>query len=416
MSSSVEPISLLPSHSEMVASRLPTEIVEHIIDMLFGDTETLLSCSVISTSWTHRCRYHLFAELKLYSLSDLCFWFSTGMGPSSHHVRSLDLAQNNKFKWITPKTLSVLPHNFDSFHNVQSLSLAGLDLTLFDENSLTHFFGHFSDHLTSLSVEGSIVHPAALLFFICMFPKLDHLKLDHLAVGMATVPFRNPTVTPSFRGKLTLTNIKSGGTSMIAFLADLPIAFEDVCVENCRFETPKPLNDLFAACRETMKKVKVVKIFFGEFDLHGTSRWCRVSSGPYVLIRIDNISQTPLVDLSPCQGLAEMQLSLIQLRRPSHWIEPILQTVTSTRVRRITFDTDFPSTTADIDSGIDILSWSRLDTIFMNMADVLCQADGRLELVFNALVPEVLGKFNPVYPGRFLEGCRTKATVRFERI
>lgn len=270
--SSVLPPSFSALHSEMVIPYLPPEIVEYIIDMLFGDTKSLLSCSVVSTSWVHRCRRHLFANIKLRSLSGLYLWFRTGLGPSSHYVRSLFLTQNDEFRWITPKTLAAIPNNFTSFHNVESLSLTNLDLTLFDEYALNRFFGHFSDHLTSLSVEGFTVHPHALLFFVCMFPKLDHLKLDYLTMGKATVPFRNPAVTPRFRGKLALTNVKSNGTSMIAFLADLPIAFEDVCVENCRFETPRPLKDLFAACQETMKKVKVSKIFFGEFHLRGTSR------------------------------------------------------------------------------------------------------------------------------------------------
>ena len=111
-----------------------------------------------------------------------------------------------------------------------------------------------------------------------------------------------------------------------------------------------------------------------------------------------------------------MELSLVRLSRPSRWIEPILQTVTSPRVRKITFIADSPSTTADINSEIDIHSWSRLDAMFLRMANLLCPTDGRLELVFDALVPEIFGDFNPIYPGRFLEECRTKAMVRFERI
>ena len=110
-----------------------------------------------------------------------------------------------------------------------------------------------------------------------------------------------------------------------------------------------------------------------------------------------------------------MRLSLIQLRQPSHWIEPILQTVTSTRVRKITFEADFPTTVADIDSGINISSWSRLDAVFLRMANALEQTNQKLELVFKVLTPDVLGELNPIDPGRFLEGCRTKAIVRFER-
>lgn len=111
-----------------------------------------------------------------------------------------------------------------------------------------------------------------------------------------------------------------------------------------------------------------------------------------------------------------MRLSLIQLRQPSHWLEPILQTVTSSLVHKITFETDFPMTATEIDSGINLQSWSRLDAIFLRMANTLDHTGQKLEIVFNALIPNVLGELNPVDPGRFLERCRTKAIVRFERL
>ena len=394
----------------MVAPYLPQEIVEQIIDMLVGDPNSLLSCSLVSTSWVHRSRHHLLAHIKLNSLSDLQLWFTVGLEPSSHHVRSLDLAQD-EFRWIAPETLATIPNDFTPFYNVRSLSLTGMDLTLFDERSLTRFFGNFSERLTSLSVNGLTAHPDTLLFFISMFPNLDNLKLDYLTMGRtkSTAPFRYPAATPKFRGKLTLSNLKANGTSMISPFADLPLAFDDVSLENCRFETPKPLNDLFVACQETAKKVRVSRIFFSEF------RPCRVSLGSNLSDTFpDEISQTPLIDLSPCKGLEEIELSLIQLRQPSHWLEPILQTVTSTRVKKITFDTDFPSAAADIDSAIDVHSWSRLDVMFLKMAHMLDPADGKLELVFNAMAPNALREFEPVDPGRFLEWCRTKAVVGFE--
>lgn len=111
-----------------------------------------------------------------------------------------------------------------------------------------------------------------------------------------------------------------------------------------------------------------------------------------------------------------MQLSLIQLRQPSHWVEPILQTITSPRVCKITFETDFPIPATDVDSGINIPSWSSLDAIFLRMADTLGSTDQKLELTFKALVPKVFGESNPVDPGRFLEQCRSKVAVRLEPI
>lgn len=50
------------------------------------------------------------------------------------------------------------------------------------------------------------------------------------------------------------------------------------------------------------------------------------------------------------------------------------------------------------------------------MADALEQTEENLELVFNALVPNVPGELSPVDLGRFLEGCRTKAIVKLERV
>lgn len=111
-----------------------------------------------------------------------------------------------------------------------------------------------------------------------------------------------------------------------------------------------------------------------------------------------------------------MRLSLIQLRQPSHWIAPIFQTVTSNRVRKITFDTDFPTAATDIDTVINLQSWSELDAMFLRMAHALDPIDEKLELVFHALASRAVDDSKSVDPGRFLEGCRTKATVNFERV
>lgn len=377
----------------MVVPYVPLELVEEIVDVLGGDTKSLLSCSLVSIGWVHRSRRHLFAAIKLHSSSDIQSWFGTGLATCSGHVRSLDLAQNEESKWIVPETLTGKISDFTSFHNVQTLTMTGLDLTLFNEHSLTRSFGHLSDRLTSLSVKDLTAHPHSLLFFVCMFPKLDNLKIDHLTPGETSIPYKVPTVTPRFRGNLSLSHIKINGSGMLAPFLDppLPMAFEDVRVVECRFENPKPLKDLFAACQTTMKRVHVSKIF------------------------LDDISETPLIDLSPCGGLEEMRLSLIQLRQPSHWIEPILRTVTSTRVRKITFDTDFPTAATDLETVINLPSWSTLDATFLRMARALDPIDEKLEVVFHALTRKPPVDPKPVDPGRFLEGCRTKATVSFQR-
>lgn len=377
----------------MVVPYVPLELVEEIIDALGGDTKSLLSCSLVSIGWVYRSRRHLFASIKMHSTSDIQSWFGTGLATCSGHVRSLDLAQDEESKWMVPETLTGKKSDFTSFHNVQTLTMTGLDLTVFNEQSLTRSFGYLSDRLTSLSVKDLIAHPHTLLFFVCMFPKLDNLKIDHLTPGEASIPYKVPAVTPRFRGNLSLSHIKINGSAMLAPFLDppLPMAFEDVRVAECRFENPKPLKVLFAACQTTMKRVHVSKIF------------------------LDDISETPLIDLSPCGGLEEMRLSLTQLRQPSHWIEPILRTVTSTRVRKITFDTDFPTAATDLETVVNLQSWSTLDATFLRMARALDPIDEKLEVVFRALAGKPPVDPKPVDPGRFLEGCRTKVSVSFQR-
>lgn len=81
-------------------------------------------------------------------------------------------------------------------------------------------------------------------------------------------------------------------------------------------------------------------------------------------------------------------------------------------IRKITFDI-LMFVVRDIDSKI-CSAWSRLDRMFLTMANKLDETGGKLEIVFSASVWNDPGKYKPIDLGRFLEECRTKATVRFE--
>ena len=255
----------------MVVPQLPQEIVEEIIDNLTGDKKSLFSCSVVSTSWVDRCRHHLFADVKFHSLLELRLWLHAGFIRYGQHVRYLDLSQPPERAWITPDTLSITLDSFTSFRNVESLVFTNLDLSLFNESSLARFFGHMG-RLTSLSIEVSTVIPGQLGFFVCMFPRLDDLKLDGLIARNKKSSFTKPSITPRFRGKLTLLNLTSDGTSIIAPFIDpqIPMAFKEVHVESCRFDTPRSLKDVFVACQEKVKVVKVSKIYLGELYFRGS--------------------------------------------------------------------------------------------------------------------------------------------------
>ena len=173
----------------MVAPHLPQEIVDKIIDMLVGSTESLLSCSLVSTGWTYRSHHHLFTNIELRSPSDFQPWFIAGPRGSSHYVRSLSLVQDGE-NWVSPDTLAAIPDDPTSFHNVESLTLAGLDLTRFDKRSLNRFFHRFSENLISLSIVRSTVNPNALLSLLCIFPKTgqSQVRQPQDGGGLCTLP------------------------------------------------------------------------------------------------------------------------------------------------------------------------------------------------------------------------------------
>lgn len=79
----------------MPPSRLPLEIIEQTIDHLHGDRTTLATCSLVSASWVHESRNHLFHSLKVTDSSDLTHFRDFAQLLSSsvigQHIRHLHL-------------------------------------------------------------------------------------------------------------------------------------------------------------------------------------------------------------------------------------------------------------------------------------------------------------------------------------
>ena len=256
-----------------VGPRLPQEIFVEIIDMLARDRETLLSCSLVSRKWVNRSRHHIFAKTRLLLSFDLQLRSKVGLEKFRHHVRSLEIfvdysGSDNRGGFTEVQNGLVLT----PFHNLQSLNLFAVSLTMFDEGLFTRIY---SKQLTSLTVERLTASPSALRFLVCRFPRLDNLSLVDLErSSQSNDPIPSDfAITPSFQGKLRLSNIEHSGASLVAeFLnGQLPMAFEDVEVDQCELEK-KSLRDLFAACKGTVKRLKTSGIRLrarGKFHLRG---------------------------------------------------------------------------------------------------------------------------------------------------
>ena len=198
------------------------------------------------------------AHLYLCSSSALNSWVEASLTRPLDHIRHLTLDENSR-RWITPYTFDNIS---TSFGKIESLELPHLKPARFNEWSPSE---SFSDNLTSLVIRGSTTDVEMLRSFICTFPNLDNLEFDDVYMTGDMTASPSPTTTPRFRGKLTLQNIGCDGpcvTDPLLRGSLLPMAFSDLCVVGCGFREPQSLKDLFVACSETVKKLKLFVAYF----------------------------------------------------------------------------------------------------------------------------------------------------------
>ena len=76
----------------MARPDLPPEILDSIVEFLYGETKALRQCCLVSRSWIPRTRKHLFAVIKFSSLDDIEAWKKAFPDPSkspAHYTRAL---------------------------------------------------------------------------------------------------------------------------------------------------------------------------------------------------------------------------------------------------------------------------------------------------------------------------------------
>ena len=215
------------------------------------------------------------------TISNLESW--SRLKNSTDPVDSLVFATElGKPEWITRENLKRFKDGSRLFPDVKSLTLNCLKLEDFDGKSLPRLFGHFPENQT-LNIISCDIKPNQLFFLLCMFPKLENLKLDRIDMTKFSKSSRIPSLAarPTLGGKLTLSNLKSEASGMVHLLAKFlsPVAFTDVSVENCDFEAPDSLNDLFIACQEKVKRIKLYSdtTFICELHLCGSFNNTHVS-------------------------------------------------------------------------------------------------------------------------------------------
>jgi hypothetical protein len=237
---------------------LPPEILDLIIDHLYDEPKTLKACCVVSKSWIHRTRVHLFARVEFHApKSHIELWKKAFPDPSNspaHHTRTLSIygiplvstSDTGVGGWI--RTFCNLGHLYLD-------SIGGEDC----DPSLVPFYG-VSPTLRSLRLRALC---SEVLGLICSFPLLEDLTFDHhTSVGDT---WDTPSTSPKLTGFL---NMRGFGTalSVARQLLGLPdglhftkIAF--ACIE----EDVKPAMDLVSACSGTLESLTFWHLTPGTF-------------------------------------------------------------------------------------------------------------------------------------------------------
>jgi hypothetical protein len=226
---------------------LPSDIFDLILDHLRDEPTTLKACCVVSKSWIHRARTHLFARVEFRaSKSHIELWkkkFSDPSNSPARHTRSLSVrgipsitaADTDEGGWIS------------TFHNIVHLHLESGG----SEDSLTPFYG-LSPTLRSLRLTTT---PVEVLDLICSFPLLEDLTL--VCLGREDDGWSTPSTSPKLTGFLDLRSFGEIRHTARRLL-DLPdgLHFTKITVE-CYTEDVGSIMDLVSRCSDTLESLSI---------------------------------------------------------------------------------------------------------------------------------------------------------------
>ena len=240
-----------------MSKQFPQELVDEVIDNL-NNPRDLRACSLVSSKWVERSRCRLFANVAL-NTWNFDKWrrnISPGSDGISAYVRSLALRQAKSIVSLEPETLMGIMDHLTSFRRLNVLLIQDANFDdLFDKPSLIQCFGHFGDSVKSLHLHGIRTDMSTMLFFISLFPNLDHLTISSPIVSSGET--KVPKGAPPLRGTLRLSGLGVKSTSLLQGILLIPLELEEISVTHSQITDSGVLNKLIEACAPTLKKVEL---------------------------------------------------------------------------------------------------------------------------------------------------------------
>ena len=363
--------------SNLYRPRLPSETLDHIVDFLHDDQESLLRCSRVSKSWISRARQHLFAFVVFYSAAHLESWkllFPDASTSPARYTREVlfkcpelvTAASTVESGWIRVFSHVTWLGLFIRFREFDIDDLAA---------SLRRFHG-FSPSVKSLQLSFDTPPNSQIFALISSFPHLEDLVLTTLFYddgGPVDIDVPQIIVRPSpaYTGTLDL-SLYNGKDRMVNWLLSLPngLHFRKVVTRWFHTEDAQSTNALIAGCSDTLECLIISishpiprsSVPFREL-IHGS------------LSPLDLPDTTP-VDLSKAKRL--VKVLFVPWATSVEWVTLALQTITFTHQdhRELSinafYDGFFPNPVTDARQVVEESvygEWLRLDDILVQLVD-----------------------------------------------
>ena len=226
----------------------PREILDHIVDLLHYEPETLRWCCLVSKSWVLRTRKHLFAEIKFLTANHFKSWKETFPDPANspgHYAHTMrvccDLVNAGEGNWT------------QGFPRVERLAVEPTSGVV---NAPLIPLYKFSASLKSLHVVCSTISHSHILYLVRFLPLLEDLTLiglDAPAVDWGRLPTTLPSTLPAFTGTLEIVPLR-GRVNVVRQLLDLPngLHFRNLILTWCQENDSRWMDNLVAGCSGTL--------------------------------------------------------------------------------------------------------------------------------------------------------------------
>ena len=269
------------SAATMSNQHLPAELLDHVVDFLYGSRNALESCCLVSKSWIPRARKHIFADIK-FTAGGLKLWKTMFPDPSTSpacYTKVLHLthplavaAKDREGGWIS--TFNRVVHfELDAF-NVQP-SRSGL--------SLAPFRG-FSPAIKSLRLVFDTFGSSQAFDLIYSFPLLEDLAVISFGIWIGSNDFDDqttailPSISPSFTGCLKL-DLRTQASFVASQLLSLSngLHFRKLHFTLNEQKDTSQITALVEECCFTLESLEVVCELFSMVISHRCPQWPLIS-------------------------------------------------------------------------------------------------------------------------------------------